>query len=134
MSHPVPSYAKPALTPQQHVANLRAKGLRIGSHAAAAEAMDRIGYYRLLIYMRPLQVRPGKTFDGTTTFEDVLSLYDFDRKPRLLCLDAIERVEVCVRSFIIGSIAVGLGPHFYVERRHFRSADAFKRYGRWSKG
>ncbi|WP_435277860.1 Abi family protein [Rhodococcus yananensis] len=36
-------------------------------------------------------------FQPGTTFEQIIELYDFDRKPKLLVLDAIERVEVAMR-------------------------------------
>jgi abortive infection bacteriophage resistance protein len=49
-----PVFGKPALPVPDIIAHPRAKGLTIADEPAAAEALRRIGYYRLLIYMRPL--------------------------------------------------------------------------------
>lgn len=76
--------------------------------------------------MRPFQ-RPGppKTFLPGTTFEDVVSLYEFDRELRLLCMDGIERIEVALRAAILSQVAVPHGPHFYLDHRYFEKAEYF---------
>jgi abortive infection bacteriophage resistance protein len=121
MSHPVIAYNKPALTLADQLQRLhQVKGLVIHDEGAALAALKRIGYNRLLIYMRALQdgrkiFLPGKSFD------DVLSLYDFDRKLRLLCMDAIERIEVALRSALANTLTVALGSHFYLNCHHYVS-------------
>lgn len=91
---------------------------------AAIHTLEYIGYYRLLIYMRPLQ-DSHKNFLPGTKFEDVLNLYNFDRELRLLCLDAIERVEVALRSAIVSQVAVPHGAHFFLDTIHFEELDGF---------
>ena len=79
--------------------HLRLKGLLIrGQHDAALLALEFIGYYRLLIYMRPLQ-SPQKQFSPTVQFDDALQLYDFDRRLRLLFLAACRRRPEPERAF-----------------------------------
>jgi hypothetical protein len=56
--------------------------------------------------MRALQVMPGKTFVAGATFADIVTLYNFDRELRVLCLDAIERIEVALRASIVNGLAV----------------------------
>jgi abortive infection bacteriophage resistance protein len=75
--------------------------------------------------MRPLQTS-AKRFLAGTAFEDVLALYNFDRELRLLCLDAIERIEVALRAAIINELSVLHGPHFHTESRHFEQISDFK--------
>ncbi len=60
-----------------------------------------------------------------TTFHDVLRLYEFDRELRLLCLNAVERVEVALRSAIVTQVAVPHGPHFFLDTQHFERLSAF---------
>ena len=81
------------------------------SDSTRAEAcLHRIGYYRLSGYAYPFRHREIiKNTDGTeeerifenfrpgTEFAQVMDLYVFDKKLRLLFLDAIERVEVGLR-------------------------------------
>ena len=92
MTVPTAHFSKPALPPAALLAHLQAKGLVVSDALLAERALARIGYYRLLIYMRPLQLPalPRRFMPGTT-FEQILALYDLDRELRLLCLDAIER-------------------------------------------
>lgn len=122
-------YAKPALTPADLLAHLMARGLAIPHPVDALHALEYVGYYRLLIYMRPLQVEDAasgvRRFVAGTTFEDVFALYNFDRELRLLCLDAVERIEVALRSAIVSQVAVPAGPHFYLDPTQFDRVDAF---------
>lgn len=68
--------------------------------------------------MRPFQ-DAHKKFARNSSFEQILQLYEFDRELRLLCLDAIERVEVALRAAIVDTVAVKFGPHFYTDSQHF---------------
>ncbi len=118
-------YAKPAKTPNALLRHLRLKGLNTrGQSALALQALQFIGYYRLLIYMRPLQ-DPTKQFHPGVRFDDILALYDFDRQLRLVCLDAIERIEVAFRAAIANTLAndKACGPHFYLDAVHFAKAE-----------
>lgn len=128
MSHPLRPYAKPARTMEDLLAHLEARGLTVSNREAATAALRQIGYYRLLIYMRPLQRLPEKTFNGGTRFEDVLTLYSFDRELRLLCLDAVERIEVALRAGVVNALSTVHGPHFYLESRHFETHERFREF------
>jgi abortive infection bacteriophage resistance protein len=95
-------YNKPHLTFDQQVQQLIDRGLAVQDRQAAIEGFRRIGYYRLSAYWYPFRdadendqvldrFRPGYTLDH------VLALYNFDKKLRLLIMDAMERVEISVR-------------------------------------
>lgn len=116
-------FTKPARTTSELLCHLLTKGLTIRDEQNALHALSLIGYYRLLIYMRPLQDSRTRRFFSGITFDDVLALYDFDRRLRLVCLDAIERIEVAMRAAITSSLAPtpSAGPHFYLDARHFTS-------------
>jgi abortive infection bacteriophage resistance protein len=122
-------YNKPALTPPDLLAHLQARGLSCPDPVSALHRLEYVGYYRLLVYMRALQqVDPStgrRTFLPGTAFEDVLHLYSFDRELRLLCMDAIERIEVALRAAIVSEVAVAHGPHFFLEPQHFERVAAF---------
>jgi abortive infection bacteriophage resistance protein len=122
-------YAKPALPPAALLAHSVERGLAIPDPVEALHALEYIGYYRLLSYMRPLQQTDAATglrhFVQGTTFGDVLTLYNFDRELRLLCLAAVERIEVALRAAIVSQVAVPAGPHFYLVPAQFERMDAF---------
>lgn len=85
------------------------RGLQVNDQAAALDYLERLGYYRLSGYWYPLRAvdaaasaAQGKAvrmdnFVAGSRFEDVVRLYVFDKKLRLLALDALERIEMAVR-------------------------------------
>lgn len=105
LSMDIMSYTKPYLTVPDQVALLRARGCDIGDQASAEELLTRVGYYRLSGYWYPFRQSSqvnGETvvqddFISGTTLSAISELYEFDRRLRLLVLDAIERVEVAMR-------------------------------------
>jgi hypothetical protein len=73
--------------------------------------------------MIPFQVGRGDhTFVAGKGFDDVLGLYVFDRQPRLLVLDGLERAEVALRANLTDTMAGIGGPHWYLDPAWFTSA------------
>lgn len=96
---PKQPYTKPALTIDQQIAQLRNRGMVINDTSLAAHYLSQINYYRLTAYWLPFEAdHTSHTFQPETCFEQVLDLYIFDRELRLLVLDAIERIEVAMRT------------------------------------
>jgi abortive infection bacteriophage resistance protein len=104
------AYEKPHLTTAQQIDLLKSRGLDVGDQPLAEAALSRIGYYRLSEYWHPMRRSEkvhddrGKlvpvvldTFKDGARFADAVDLYVFDKRLRLLILDAIERVEVGMR-------------------------------------
>lgn len=81
--------------------------------AKAAEYLQRIGYYRLSAYWHPMRKRdPGSgdvldDFIDGATFKEATDLYTFDSRLRLIALDALERLEVSLRT----EVALTLGKY-----------------------
>jgi abortive infection bacteriophage resistance protein len=80
-----------------------------------------IGYYRLTGYCLPFQngLKGDHTFNDKTYFDNVLTLYIFDRELRLLILDAIERIEVAFRAAISNTMSITYGSHWYLDKINF---------------
>jgi len=78
---------------------LKSHGLNIPDQAKAEFYLSQLNYYRLAAYCLPFEQNhtSHKVIPGTS-FDDVLNLYIFDRELRLLLMDAIERVEVSLRT------------------------------------
>ncbi|EPX63883.1 hypothetical protein D187_005013 [Cystobacter fuscus DSM 2262] len=114
-------YTKPALTFDQQLAQLEGRGLRVGDRNLAISALGRISYYRLSAYWHPFK-RPDKTFESGATFEEALKLYEFDRRLRLTVLDAIERVEILVRTLVTYTLGHGHGAFAHTKASSFDSA------------
>lgn len=110
-----PNYAKAALSCVDQVALLQSRGLAVADTLAAAQRLACISYYRLSAYWYPFRLRdaggrPTSQFVSGTHFDQALALYEFDRELRLLVMDAMERVEVAVRTHITQHLAMIHGP------------------------
>lgn len=129
-------FRKPALSIPDLIQRWRDRGLDIADAAEAGHYLQFIGYYRLSAYALPLQDKVStpaggidKPFKAGTRFEDILNLYRFDRELRLLFMDAIERIEVAVRTAIVAEMCLRHGPHWFMDSRHFKpSAPRFKHH------
>jgi abortive infection bacteriophage resistance protein len=110
-------FSKPALTVEGQLDLLIQRGLIISDRERALRYLKFIGYYRFSGYMRPLQSRTGgeHEFKSDVRFEDALNLYIFDRKLRLLVLDAVERIEVAIRAQITSIMSSEYGSHWYLK-------------------
>ena len=126
-------FDKPPLTITEQINLLLARGLLIPDRDEAAHYLTHLNYYRLGAYWLPFEAdHTTHHFLAGTHFGDVLNLYVFDREFRLLVLDAIERIEVSVRSAWAHQMAHRYGPHCHLNRelfskkwnyeRHFKSA------------
>lgn len=110
------AFTKPATTHAEQIALLRQRGMLIEDEAQAVFYLQHLNYYRLGAYWLPLEAdHATHTFKPGTRFEDVLNHYIFDRELRLLLLDAIERVEVSVRTQWAYQMAHRHGPHAHLE-------------------
>ncbi len=121
-------FGKPATTYAEQVAKLEQRGMVVGDHQSAEFYLQHLNYYRLGAYWLPFEAdHATHALKAGTRFEDVLNLYVFDRELRLLVLDAIERVEVSVRSQWAFQMA-----HFHGAHGHLDPLLAF-RNDRWQK-
>ena len=92
-------FAKPPKTFAEQVDKLRDHGLNIPDSAKAEFYLSQLNYYRFAAYCLPFeQNHTTHKFRLGISFDDVLNLYIFDRELRLLLLDAIERIEVSLRT------------------------------------
>ncbi|MHB1344044.1 MAG: Abi family protein [Thermoleophilia bacterium] len=118
-------FTKPATTHDQQVTLLEQRGMIVDDRDEARFYLQHLNYYRLAAYWLPFEADHGShQFRPGTRFRHVLDLYVFDRELRLAVLDAIERVEVSVRSQWAYQLAHLHGPHAHLDpglarKRHF---------------
>jgi abortive infection bacteriophage resistance protein len=115
-------FTKPATTIAQQIRHLQNEGMAIPDVARAEHWLRHVSYYRLSAYWLPFEHpkgQPGPRFLPNTSFDTVTALYDFDRRLRLLVLDAIERIEVAVRGSWAYELAQRFGPHGYLDAAHY---------------
>ena len=129
MAKPVKRFS----TIDEQINVLTSRGLAL-DHAVADQWLRNVGYYRLSGYWYPyreIDDQPGGRrldhFIAGASFDDVVRLYEFDRKLRTLLHDGIERVEVTLRShlsYLIGTLGLDRGQHHALRHaRHRRECD-----------
>ena len=121
-------YDKPAVGIEAQIALLKGRGLRITDEAKAAH-FSNISYYRLRAYTYPFQDNsdPTHPFVQNIEFSDVISLYVFDRKLRILVFDALEKIEVALRTKVIYHMALGCGSHWHMDSSLFHDEAHYQR-------
>lgn len=113
-------FKKPATDYAKQVAILQERGMVIDDPDTAIFYLQHINYYRLGAYWLPFEIdHKSHQFKPNTLFTDVLNLYIFDRELRLLVLDAIERIEVSVRSQWAYQLGHLHHPHAHLDKHLF---------------
>jgi len=107
-------YPKPPLTFEEQADLLIGRGM-LGDRGLMISRLSVVNYYRLSGYWHPFREIPGDTFKAGTTFDAVWIRYVFDRRLRLVVMDAIERIEVAVRTRLAYEHAHSFGVFGYVD-------------------
>lgn len=106
-------------TIEEKITRLKQRGMEFGDEGFAARVLEAMGTWRLRPYWHLFELSsdgvPPRSFKPGTTFEDVYSLYEFDRELRLLVFSAIERVEVAIRAAWARAMYKNFGPLGYAE-------------------
>src|SRR5260370_9155691 len=98
------AYAKPYLPVPNQLALIKGRGMVISDDALAETYLNKIGYYRLSGYWYPYrkstlsnQIRTVlDDFRKGTKFSEIVDLYVFDKKLRLLLLCVIDPLEIAL--------------------------------------
>lgn len=118
-------FDKPAITPQQQLELLEQRGLIVHDHHRALSFLNAVSFFRLSPYMRPFQRNSDHLFKAGTGFRHLVRLYDFDRRLRLLIMDAVERAEVAVRASLTNHMGPKHGTHWYLAEEHFKDKSQY---------
>src|SRR5690606_20392215 len=118
----VPSVKQPT-TIEEQIEIFKRRGLVVSDADFAIRTLQRISYYRLSAYT--LSLKKSDQFYPNTTFENVVALYEFDRRFRYLIMEMVEQVEIAFRTHISYYIAHTYGPLGHLDQEQFNNHDAF---------
>lgn len=127
-------YAKPATSIDEQVARLLERGMVCRDEQLVKRWLTTVGYYRLSAYWLPYEVAPNgtqtrsKQFAPGTEFETITDIYTFDRQLRLLVMEAVERIEIALRTSWTYHLAHASGPHAHMLAELFDSSDDHNQY------
>lgn len=111
-------YQKPALTFDAQADQLIARGL-VAERGQLIEILSSVNYYRLSGYLFRFRdsTNPDLFVEGTN-LDEAWDHYIFDRKLRVLMMDAIERIEIAIRTALANTHAQLHGPFGYCKPEH----------------
>lgn len=117
-------YDKNPLSYEEQLRLLISRGMQVGDQEAAIRCLESVSYYRLsgysfLFRKRDVEGELLDQFQEGTRFEEIVQLYEFDRNLRLLIMDAIERVEIAVRTKLTYSFVHKYGSFGHLDYRNF---------------
>jgi len=117
-------YRKPALSFSEQISHLESNGMAFFDKELALKELASISYYRLSGYWYPFRIRNElgnvtNEFELGASFSSTTALYEFDRKLRGLILDAIERIEVAVRTQFTYHIGHQYGAFGHTDANNF---------------
>lgn len=97
---------------ENQVKNLIDLGLLVEDKTYAKKILGRISYYRLIKAYSITLKKDGRYISGIS-FEDIVSLYKFDRELRQLIFEIIEHIEVSLRAVITNYFSLKYGNFGY---------------------
>ncbi|TXC79025.1 DNA-binding protein [Metabacillus litoralis] len=111
---------KPPTTYREQVEIFKTRNLHIKNSESAENYLQRVNYYRLSAYAITLKDPLNKeNYKDNSTFEELTSLYEFDRRLRLLLLGVLETIEIAFRTHISYETAHKYGPLGYKDKENF---------------
>lgn len=114
---------KPAYSIADQISLLKQRGMLFRDEGNAPHFLENISYYRLKGYWWDTQNDfTNHTFHANTYFEDIIDRYNFDRHLRLILFDAIERIEIALRTKMIYHLSMNYGGLWYLDTSLFNSS------------
>jgi abortive infection bacteriophage resistance protein len=111
-------YTKPSLTFSEQADLLIRRGLE-ATREEIIEKLKTVSYYRLSAYWYPFR-QPDDSLLPGTTLAVIWRRYTFDRQLRLVMMDAVERVEIAIRTQLVYHHTQRYGPFGYLDRAHLQ--------------
>ena len=100
----------------EQIALLKSRGMLMKDEQKTAFYLSHISYFRLKGYWWDMQTdRVNHIFAQNTYFEDVIARYNFDRHLRLILFDAIEFIEIALRTKLIYHLSQAYGGLWYLD-------------------
>lgn len=115
-------YPKKVISFDKQIHLLQDRGLVIENPDLAKDFLRNISYFRLQGFWWEFQIdKKNHTFKKGTSFEDVIALYTFDRKLRLILFDALERIEIALRTKLVYYPSIELDQWWFENKTNFFS-------------
>jgi abortive infection bacteriophage resistance protein len=96
------------------IQQMKSRGLSITDENNATTFLENVSYFRFAAYLRPMEIDAQHNYKSDATFENAMSLYDFDAHLRHLIFGAIQKIEISLRAKIINQISLQYGSMWFI--------------------
>ena len=122
-------YTKKPFTVTEQICLLKQRGLIIDNESEAIAVLQRISYFRLACYWRPMeQDKVRHIFKPDSHFGDVIKLYKFDSELKSLLFNFIQHIEIAVRTQIIQKFSIKYGSFWFMDKKLFSNEKIFQKH------
>ena len=119
---------KPPTTYEEQLDLLVKRGLLVEDKRFALDVLSKVNYYRFSAYLLPFKEPHGECFKKSSSFEQINSIYEFDRKLRNLIMSAIEPIEILLRTKIAYHHGHKYGTEGYMIEDNFDNMDMHDKF------
>lgn len=107
---------------------LKNRGLLFDDEQAAVECLKIISYFRLANYWKPMESdKMNHVFKPKSKFENVVTLYNFDKELRTLIFSAIQSIEIALRTKVIQIVSSNCGAFWFADESLFSNVTIFSK-------
>ena len=100
----------------EQIALLKKRGMLMKDEQTAAFYLGHISYFRLKNYWWDMQAdKVNHVFAPNSHFEDAIARYNFDSQLRLILFNAIEFIEIALRTKLIYHLSQAYGELWYLD-------------------
>lgn len=122
------TYNKQPISIADQMAMLKDRGLLFDDEQAAGECLKVISYFRLANYWKPMESdKVNHVFKPMSKFENVVTLYNFDKKLRTLIFSAIQSIEIALRTKVIQIVSSNYGAFWFADKSLFSNLTIFSK-------
>jgi abortive infection bacteriophage resistance protein len=111
---------KPALSVIDQLKLLQQRGMLVEDTSAAGDFLLRNNYYRLNIYFHKF-MSADNCFQAGTKFEDIATVYYYDRWLRNRLLTLLEPIEIHIKTRIAYHLSRNYGSDCFYQKRCFKN-------------
>lgn len=125
---PMATYTKQPISITDQMSVLKNRGLLFDDEQAAAECLKIISYFRLANYWKPMEYdKVNHIFKPKSRFENVVTLYNFDKDLRTLIFSAIQSIEIALRTKVIQIVSSNYGAFWFADESLFSNNTIFSK-------
>lgn len=120
------TYSKQSISITDQILMLKNRGLLFDNEQTAVEYLKIISYFRLANYWKPMESdKVNHIFKPKSKFENVITLYNFDKELRNLIFSAIQSIEIALRTKVIQIVSPNYGAFWFADKSLFTNTTIF---------